>query len=118
MKGTLVGNLPRDVEVRTTPNGTEVANFSVPDNVWHGGQSHTVWYNCSVWNPSDFVKNLKKGSGVFVVGDYFPRPYTTKDGVEKISHDMRVLDVSFLPGRRQAETATDGAGGDDDDQPF
>lgn len=116
---TLVGNLGRDVEIRTVSNGSEVASFSIPDNVWVNGGVQTTWFNCTVWNPSDFVKNLKKGSGIQCVGSFAPRPYTAKDGSERISYDVKVYgdSISYTPGRRQDAAATSD-GDEDGDAPF
>lgn len=115
---TLVGNLGRDVEVRNTPNGTEVASFSIPDNVWVSGAVQTTWFNCTVWEPSDFIKNLKKGSSIQCVGSFAPRTYPKKDGSgEGISFDVKVYgdSVQYTPGRsRQNTESSDGEAGSED----
>lgn len=117
----LAGNLGRDVEVKTTPNGTEYATFSIPDNEWVNGATQTTWFNCTVWNPSAFVKGLKKGSNIACVGAFAPRRYTNRDGVEAISFDVKVYgdSVRYAPGNRQrTDDATADTSADDEDAPF
>jgi single-strand DNA-binding protein len=109
LKCVLIGNLGRDAELRTVNNGSERVAFSVADNVWHDGKNNTVWYNVTIWNPTDFVKNLKKGAGVMLLGEFFPRTYTNKDGQEAISYDVKAYgdSVSYTPGRARQESGSD-----------
>jgi single-strand DNA-binding protein len=96
-KVILVGNLGKDPEVRTFPNGGRVANFSVATSEsWKDKQSgerkeRTEWHRISVVNDAlvgIVEKYLKKGSKVYLEGQLETRKYTDKEGVEKYTTEV------------------------------
>jgi single-strand DNA-binding protein len=107
----LIGNLGADPEVRTTPNGSRVATFSLATSrQWNaeGGQKQekTEWHRCVVWNNrasglADVVeKYLKKGDRVYVEGRIEYRSYEDKkDGQTKYITEINVRDMVMLSGR-------------------
>jgi single-strand DNA-binding protein len=79
----VVGNLGRDPEMRYTPTGTAVTNFSVATNRQYtaadGTQvKETIWFRVSAWGKQAETCNkyLKKGSKVLVEGRLTPDPKT------------------------------------------
>lgn len=71
-----MGNLGRDPEMRYTPSGQPVTNFSVAvnrrwqkDDEW---QEETTWVNCILWGPQAerAAESLRKGNLVYVEGRY------------------------------------------------
>jgi single-strand DNA-binding protein len=106
----LVGNLGRDPELRATPSGQSVCNFSLATTerfTGRDGQSHenTEWHNVVVWGkPADACgRYLKKGSQAYVEGRITTREYEAKDGSGKrYRTEVVALRVQFLGGRPSA----------------
>ena len=117
-KVILVGNLGRDPEMRYTPSGSSVTNFSMATSEkWTGQdgqqQERTIWWRVSVWGKSAEACNqyLKKGSKVLVEGrmnatpEGNPRMWKDQSGNDRASFEVTALAVKFLSSRG------DGAGG-------
>lgn len=112
---TLVGNLGRDPELRYTPGGKQVCDFSLAVNE---GKDSTAWFNVSVWgSQAESVSTyLHKGSPALVVGrlryteDGSPRTYTRKDGTHGATFEVTADRVRFLPSNRDEPVYDDGTG--------
>lgn len=118
---TLVGNLPRDPEIRFTATGRAVASFSMGvsrryqvNGEW---QEQTSWFNVTAWGQlgENVAATLVKGSRVVVTGRLEQREYTSREGEKRTSIDVIADDIG--PSLRWA-TATvvrtpkqDGQGG-------
>jgi len=112
-KVILVGNLGRDPEVRSTQDGTQIANLSLAtSDTWRDKQSgerkeRTEWHRVVIFN-ENLVKiaqqYLKKGSKIYIEGQLQTRKYTDKDGQEKYSTEV------VLPRFRGELTMLDGRG--------
>jgi single-strand DNA-binding protein len=99
---TVAGQLGRDAEVRFLPNGDPVANFSIADS--QGKDKDTIWWNCQLFGKraESLAQYLTKGQSVTITGSVSQRKYVDKNGVEKISTDVRVNDVALQGGKREA----------------
>jgi single-strand DNA-binding protein len=88
------GNLGRDPEQKTLPNGNTVTNFSIAANT---GKDQTTWISCTVFGVrgDTVMQFFKKGSKVAVSGSGKLREYTDRDGVIKQSLDLVVSDFSL-----------------------
>ena len=109
----IVGHLGRDPEMRYTPSGQAVTNFSVATNrKWTGNdgqpQEETVWFRVSVWGKQAETCNqyLSKGQLVMAEGRMTvdretggPRIWTDQDGNPRASYEMTAYTVKFLGGR-------------------
>ena len=109
-KVMLIGNLGADPEVRTTNNGSRVAQFSLATSrQWttQGGekQEKTEWHRCVVWNAkgsglADVVeKYLKKGDRVYVEGRIEYRTWQDREGQTRYTTEVNVRDLVMLSGR-------------------
>ena len=114
----IIGRLGRDPEMRYTPDGTPVTNFSVAtDRRWTDAsgeqQQRTVWFRVTAWRRLAETCNqyLSKGRLVMVEGEISPpRAFQGRDGEWRASLDVTARAVKFLGGR--ADTApVDQAGG-------
>jgi single-strand DNA-binding protein len=125
-KAMIIGNLTRDPEVRTTPNGQSVASFGVATNrVWRdqksGERKEAVEYhNIVAWGKlADFCgQYIHKGSRVYVEGRLQTRSWDDPSGVKKyrteiISESLIMLDrrspgpdQEMTPAAPVAEAAT------------
>lgn len=96
-KAILIGNLGRDPEIRSLPNGDKVANLSIATSEsWKDKSSgerkeKTEWHRVSVFN-ENIVKvcenYLQKGSTVYIEGQIQTRKWTDQAGVEKYSTEI------------------------------
>lgn len=86
---TIVGNLTADPELRFTPSGAAVANFTVASttrlidkqtNEWKDGD--TVFMRCAVWRQyaENVAESLTRGTRVIATGRLKQRSYETREG--------------------------------------
>jgi single-strand DNA-binding protein len=99
---TVVGNLTADPELRFTPSGAAVANFTVAStprtfdkqaNEWKDGEA--LFLNCSVWREAaeNVAESLQKGMRVLVQGNLKARSYETREGEKRTVMELDVLEV-------------------------
>lgn len=99
---TLVGNVVQDPELRFTPAGAAVANFTVAStprtfdknrNEWVDGEA--LFMRCSLWRePAENVaESLTKGTRVIVTGRLKSRSYETKQGEKRTVIELDVDEV-------------------------
>ena len=85
-KIVIIGNVGRDPELRMTPNGRPVCEFSVAVNRVTGKaedrQEQTDWYRISCWSTlaERAQQMITKGRLVYVEGRFTPRTYTDREG--------------------------------------
>lgn len=101
-KITVIGNLTNDPELRFTPSGAAVANFTVastPRNFdrqtseWKDGE--TLFLRCSVWRDAaeNVAESLVRGSRVIVTGNLVSRSFETKEGERRTVNEVQVDEV-------------------------
>ena len=113
----IVGNLGRDPELRYTPNGRPVTEFSVAVNQSTKNQQTgewveaTDWFRVSVWGDraERAAENLRKGVRVLVDGRFRTREYETKDGRKGTSLEITADTVLSLDRREAGEGTFAGA---------
>src|SRR5664279_6645485 len=99
---TIIGNLTNDPELRFTPSGAAVANFTVAStprtfdrqsNDWKDGE--TLFMRCSVWRDAaeNVAESLQRGTRVLVSGRLRSRSYENKEGVKVTVVEMEVDEV-------------------------
>lgn len=106
-----IGNLTRDIELKYTPNGKAVANFTiaVADRF---NKEKTDFIDCVVWDKRAELcaEYLSKGKKVGIVGRLSTRTYETQDGQKRKITEVVVDEVEFLSPKgetRQAEKKGD-----------
>ncbi|GAA2093436.1 single-stranded DNA-binding protein [Microlunatus panaciterrae] len=120
---TLVGNLTADPELRFTPSGAAVANFTVAStprnfdrqtNEWKDGEA--MFINCAVWRQAaeNVAESLQKGMRVIVQGRLKSRSYETREGERRTVFEIDVDEIG--PALRYAtakvnRTSSGGGGG-------
>jgi single-strand DNA-binding protein len=114
----IAGNLGRDPEMRYTPSGQAVTNFSVATNRQYtasDGQlvKETTWFRISAWGKLAETCNqyLRRGSKVLVEGRLNadpasggPRVYTRQDGSVGSSFEITADTIRFLSSRQEDES--------------
>lgn len=134
----LVGNLGRDPEMRYTPSGQAVTNFSIAVNDGYTNSQgekvdRTIWVRVSTWGKQAEIckQYLAKGRRVLVEGRLVPDPNTggpriwnRQDGTPGASFEVSATVVRFLSSRGegeggfQAEESMGVIDGGDDNIPF
>lgn len=107
----LIGRLTKDVDLRTTPNGTTGGTFTLAvdrPNKDQNGNRQADFINCVVWNSkySKMAENLTtyahKGSLIGVQGRIQTRNYDDKDGKRVYVTEVKVDSFSLLESRQAA----------------
>ncbi len=102
---TVAGNLGKDMEIRTMPNGDPVGSFSVADS--QGRDKPSIWWNCQLFGKraTALQPYLMKGQQVTVCGSATEREWTDKDGQKRKSMDIRVQEIALQGGKREQQSA-------------
>ena len=119
---TVVGNLTADPELRFTPSGAAVANFTVAStprtfdknsNEWKDGEA--LFLRCSVWRQAaeNVAESLHRGTAVIVQGRLKQRSYETKEGEKRTVYELDVEEVgpSLRWATAKVTKASRGGGG-------
>lgn len=99
---TLIGNLTNDPELRFTPSGSPVANFTVAStpktfdrnsSEWKDGE--TLFMRCAVWKEAaeNVAESLTKGTRVVIQGRLKSRSYETKEGEKRTVIELEVDEI-------------------------
>lgn len=99
---TLVGNLTGDPELRFTPSGAAVANFTVAStprtfdrqtSEWKDGE--TVFMRCSIWREAaeNVAESLHRGTRVVVSGRLVSRSWDTAEGEKRTVMEMQADEI-------------------------
>ncbi|MDD3411528.1 MAG: single-stranded DNA-binding protein [Eubacteriales bacterium] len=113
-KLTIIGNLTRDPETRTTSSGINVCSFTVAVNRRRSSSQATVnqpeadFFRVSAWRQlgDNCQRYLAKGRKVCVIGPVSVSSYEAKDGSgTRFSLDVNAEDVEFLSSRQTDEQA-------------
>ncbi len=101
-RATLLGNLTRDPELRYTPSGTPVLNFSLVTNRRYKDKTTDQWmdspeyHDITVWQQAEgLAARLQKGTRVYVEGRISTRSYD-KNGEKRYRTDINADNVILL----------------------
>jgi len=111
-KVILIGNLGKDPEVKYTPSGMAVANFTLATNERYkdkegNWQDKTEWHNLVAFQRTAEIvgEYLKKGRSVYIEGKLQTRSWDDKEsGQKKYRTEILVNDVVLLGGREGGES--------------
>lgn len=120
---TVIGNLTADPELRFTPAGAAVANFTVAStprifdrntNEWKDGEA--LFLRCNIWRDAaeNVAESLTRGARVIVSGRLKQRSFETREGEKRTVVELEVDEVG--PSLRYAtakvnKTSRGGGGG-------
>lgn len=108
-KAILIGRLTKDPELRTTPTGRNVCQFSVAVSrnfTNANGEREADFINCVVWDKQaeNLVKYQKKGNQIAVEGRIQTRNYDDKDGKKVYVTEILASNISFLDSKGTGAT--------------
>ncbi len=100
----LGGNLVRDPELKYTPSGTAICDFTIANSeTWKDGQSgemkeKTGFYNCLCWGKRGEIINehFEKGKPILVKGKLEFQTWDTQDNQKRSAVKINVLDFDFV----------------------
>ena len=102
----ILGYLGRDPELRFTPQGTPVCDFSIATTERRKdksgeAQDHTTWFKVTFWRNKAEVANqyLRKGSQVYIEGTLSQREWQDRDGNTRTSLEVQGTDLQFVGSR-------------------
>lgn len=111
----IVGNLGRDPELRYTPQGDAVCNFSVAVNEKRRDktgdlQDITTWFRVTLWRKQaeNASKYLTKGSPIYIEGRLHVEEWTDREGKGRYTLEVTATDMQFIGSRADADTADSG----------
>jgi single-strand DNA-binding protein len=118
-KVILIGNLGKDPEMKSFPNGDAFCNLTLATSEsWTDKQSgekkeRTEWHNLVFTRKLAEIAGqyLKKGSKIYVEGALQTRKWQDKDGHDRYTTEIRVNDMQMLDGRGGGSSGGDEYGG-------
>ncbi len=121
----IIGNVGRDPELRYTPAGRAVCDFSVAvsrkwtDRTTGEAREETTWFHVSAWGTLAETCNeyVRKGMQIMVSGEIEASAFVGQDGAARASLDLTARDVQFL-GSRDAAREPAPREADSDRMPF
>ena len=121
---TVVGNLTADPELRFTPSGAAVANFTVAStprtfdrqsNEWKDGEA--LFMRCNVWRQAaeNVAESLTRGARVVVTGRLKQRSFETREGEKRTVVELEVDEIgpSLRYATAKVNKVSRGSGGGD-----
>ncbi|MCX4094557.1 single-stranded DNA-binding protein [Nocardia sp. alder85J] len=99
---TIIGNLTADPEIRFTPGGLAVANFTVAQtprvfdratNSWRDGEA--LFMRCNIWREAaeNVAESLVRGARVIVTGKLVSRTWETREGEKRTTVELQVVEM-------------------------
>ncbi len=109
-KVILVGNLTKDPELRTTPSGANVCNFTIAVQRRFANQQgvrEADFINCVAWRQTaDFVhRYFNKGKRIGIVGSIQTRTYDAQDGTKRYVTEVMCDEAEFVESKGQSDGA-------------
>lgn len=110
---TIIGNLVRDPELRTTPSGKNVCTFTVAVNRRVAQKEETDFFRVSAWEKTGELcqRYLSKGRKVAVVGPVSLNSYTANNGENRANLEVYAETVEFLSARSEESGSYPAASG-------
>ena len=118
-KVVLIGRNTKDIELKQTPNGTSVAEFSIAVNRAFknaNGERESDFFNCIAFSKlaETISRYVKKGDQIGIEGRLQTRNYTNKEGRKVYVTEIIVENVEFLQSKKQDEPHFEELNPDDD----
>lgn len=109
-KVILGGRLTNDVELKSTPSGVSVAQFSVAVNrkyTKEGEAQQTDFFNVTAWRgTAEFIsKYFRKGSSICIVGTIQNRTWTDQQGQKRYATDIIADEALFVDSKNDSQSA-------------
>ena len=102
---SLVGNLGKDIELRKTPQGIDVASTTLAVNTQSEGGEGTTWWKLNFWGEGALSASaaVSKGTRVAVKGPVSLNSYTTAAGEFRETLELTVRELSIIQSTKKSE---------------
>jgi single-strand DNA-binding protein len=125
-KSVLLGNVGKDPDIRTTPGGAIIANFSVATedrrkDAQGNWQPETEWHNCVAFKrTAEIVRDyVRKGSKIYVEGKGVTESWEDKQtGAKRYAHKVVIFELILLSGKDEQNKTSYAAPASNDNQPI
>ena len=101
----IIGRTTKEIDLKTTPNGTSVAEFSIAvrRTFKTNGENESDFFNCIAFSKlaETISRYVKKGDQVGIEGRLQTRNYTNREGKKVYITEIIVENVEFLQGKKQ-----------------
>lgn len=101
-KAILLGNITKEIELRNTPSGAVVANFSVATNEsvkkGENWENLTTFHDIVAWgkNAENIAKFFGKGSKILIEGNIRKRDWQDKNGLKRMTTEILLEKFEFV----------------------
>lgn len=97
----IVGHLGRDPELRHTPQGKAVCDFSIATSDKYGDKETTTWFKVTLWGKiaENAAKYFTKGSPAYVEGRLSQEEWTDRDGKPRTTLAVMGSDLKFISSK-------------------
>jgi single-strand DNA-binding protein len=101
---SFLGRVVNDPELKEVGQNS-ILELTIANNVGFGDRQVTNWFRCALWGKraSSLHPHMSKGKQVFVTGQLSLRKFTDREGVERISPDIRVSEIEFAGDRASGQ---------------
>lgn len=98
----LTGRLTSDPELKTTPSGKNVTNFTIANDAGYGENKKTNFITVVAWQKTaEFVtKYFRKGSMIGIEGEIQTRKYEDKNGNKRMAFEVKANDIQFVDTKK------------------
>jgi single-strand DNA-binding protein len=102
-----IGRVGKDAEVRATPNGKPVTNWSIAVTSGFGDHEKTTWITCALWGDRGpkIAGYIHKGDKIGVSGELSTREYEYQ-GTKRTSVELNVREVELLGSKERSGSGT------------
>jgi single-strand DNA-binding protein len=102
-----IGRIGKDAEVRSTPSGKPVTNWSIAVDSGFGEQKKTTWITCTLWGDRGpkIAGYIHKGDKIGVSGELSTREYEYQ-GTKRTSVELNVREVELLGSKERSGSGT------------
>lgn len=104
-KAIILGRVGKDPDVRQTPNGIKVVNFSLATSRKIKGEDQTQWHRIAAYDKvaEIIAQYVRKGSLLYVEGEIKYGKYTNRDGIEQNTTDIVANQIQLIGPRPQQQ---------------
>jgi single-strand DNA-binding protein len=102
-----IGRIGKDAEVRSTPNGKSVTNWSIAVTSGFGTHEKTTWITCTLWGDRGpkIAGYIHKGDNIGVSGELSTREYEYQ-GTKRTSVELNVDKIKLLGSKERSGSGT------------
>ena len=101
----IIGNITKDIELRTTNNGKSVTTVSIAFNDGYGDKQQTHFFDVMAWEKQaeNLAKYCQKGSKIAIHGKLIQQNWETQQGEKRNKVLINAINITFLDSKKTQE---------------